>query len=86
MICAAANRLPAFKVISENKTHTERACTLELNDAIGMQEVLEGHTGIFEAICARDEATAVARTRVHLAHLDATLISASQNNPDFFED
>ncbi|SMX47862.1 GntR family transcriptional regulator [Maliponia aquimaris] len=86
LICVAADRLPAFKVISENKAHTERACTLELNDATGMREVLEGHVGIFEAIKAGDAETAVARTRVHLAHLDGTLISASQNNPDFFED
>lgn len=86
LICVAADRLPAFKVISENKTHTERACTLELNDDVGMQEVLEGHTGIYDAIRDGDEATAVARTRVHLAHLDGTLVSASQNNPDFFED
>ncbi len=86
LICVAADRLPAFKVIAENKTHTERACTLELNDAVGMQEVLEGHTGIYKAICDGDQETAVARTRVHLAHLDGTLASASQNNPDFFED
>lgn len=86
LICAAADRLPAFKVISENKTHAERACTLELNDAVGMQEVLEGHTGIFEAIREGDESTAVARTRVHLAHLDGTLVAASTNNPEFFED
>jgi DNA-binding GntR family transcriptional regulator len=86
LICLAADRLPAFKVISENKTHTERACTLELNDAAGMQEVLEGHTGIYDAICAGDEVSAVARTRAHLSHLDGTLASASKNNPDFFED
>lgn len=86
LICAAAERLPAFKVISENKTHTERACTLELNDAVSMQEVLDGHTGIYEAIKAGDEETAVARTRAHLAHLDGTLLSASKNNPEFFED
>jgi DNA-binding GntR family transcriptional regulator len=86
LICESADRLPAFKVISENKTHTERACTLELNDAVGMQEVLDGHTGIYDAICAGDAETAVARTRVHLAHLDGTLLSASKNNPDFFED
>lgn len=86
LICAAADRLPAFKVISENKTHTERACTLELDDAVAMQEVLEGHTGIYEAIRAGDEETAVARTRVHLAHLDGTLLSASKNYPEFFED
>ena len=86
LICVAADRLPAFKVISENKTHTERACTLELNDAVGMQEVLEGHAEIFEAIRKGDEVTAVRKTRIHLAHLDGTLLSASQNNPDFFED
>lgn len=86
LICSAADRLPAFKVISENKTHTERACTLELDDAAGMQEVLEGHTGIYEAIRDGDPTTAVARTRTHLAHLDGTLASASRNNPDFFED
>lgn len=86
LICVAADRLPAFKVISENKAHTERACMLELNDAAGMQEVLDGHTEIFNAIRAGDEATAVAKTRLHLAHLDKTLISASTNHPDFFED
>ena len=86
LICAAANRLPAFKVISENKTHTERACTLELNDAVAMKEVLDGHTEIFKAIRAGDEKTAVEKTRIHLAHLDGTLESASKNNPDFFED
>lgn len=86
LICVAADRLPAFKVISENKTHTERACTLELNDAAAMKEVLEGHTEIFEAIREGDEIKAIAKTRSHLAHLDGTLISASKNNPDFFED
>lgn len=86
LICAAADRLPAFKVISENKTHTERACTLELNDAVAMKEVLDGHTEIFEAIRTGDEKTAVEKTRLHLAHLDVTLASASKNNPDFFED
>ena len=86
LICAAADRMSAFKVISENKAHTERACMLELNDAAAMQEVLEGHTEIFDAIRAGDEATAVAKTRLHLAHLDKTLVSASRNYPDFFED
>ena len=86
LICVAADRLPAFKIISENKSHTERACTLELDDAVAMHEVLEGHTEIFEAIRAGDETTAVAKTRDHLAHLDGTLVKASRNNPDFFED
>jgi len=86
LICAAADRLPAFKVIAENKTHAERACTLELNDAVGMQEVLEGHTAMFDAIRKGDIDKAVAETRVHLAHLDGTLTSASQNFPDFFDD
>jgi len=86
LICHAADCAHAFKIISENKAHTERACTLELANAQGMQEVLEGHTGIFDAISDRDEETAVVRTRVHLRHLDATLSTASKNYPDFFED
>ena len=86
LICLAADRLYAFKIISENKAHTDRACTLELSDAEGMLEVLEGHRGIFESICEGDEETAVQRTRVHLRHLDATLSMASKNYPDFFED
>ena len=86
LICVAADRLPVFKVIAENKTHTERACMLELADAVGMQEVFDGHTEILDAIQQGDEETAVAKTRIHLAHLDDTLESASQNNPDFFED
>ena len=86
LICAAADRLPAFKVIAENKSHTERACMLELADAVGMQEVYEGHSEILAAIRDGDVQTAVAKTRTHLAHLDATLESASKNNPDYFED
>lgn len=86
LICDAANCLYAFKVIAENKTHTDRVCTLELADAAGMAEVLEGHTDIFDALSARDEERAVAMTRIHLAHLDATLATASENYPDFFED
>lgn len=86
LICVAADRLPAFRIISENKAHTERACTFELADAAGMQEVSDGHNAIFQAICDGNEDDAVIKTRVHLAHLDGTLASASKNNPDFFED
>jgi len=86
LICLAADRLHAFNVIAENKAHTDRACTLELADAQGMQEVLEGHTEIFDAIRDGDEERAVERTRCHLRHLDGTLSSASQNFPDYFED
>lgn len=86
LICLAADRLPAFKTIAENKTHTDRVCTLELSDAAGMQEVLVGHNGIFKAICDQDEKTAVEMTRHHLKHLDGTLESASRNYPDFFQD
>ena len=85
LICAAADCLPAFQVIAENKTHTDRVCTLELADVSGMAEVLEGHTGIFNAIVERNEDLAVAMTRNHLAHLDDTLKRASANYPDFFE-
>jgi DNA-binding GntR family transcriptional regulator len=85
-ICIAADCLPAFKTISENKSHTERVCTLELSDACGMKEVLEGHTDIFEALKKRDEETAVNMTRIHLRHLDGTLEKASTNFPEFFED
>lgn len=86
LICAAAGCLPAFETIAENKTHTDRVCTLELADADAMAEVLEGHTDIVEAIKSRDEDLAVERTRHHLAHLDATLTVASQNHPEFFEE
>ena len=86
LICVAADCLHAFKVISENKAHTDRACTLELSDAAGMLEVLEGHSEIFHAICDGDEETAAEKTRIHLRHLDATLFNASQNYPDFFEE
>lgn len=85
LICAAANCLPAFQTIAENKTHTDRVCTLELSDASGMAEVLKGHTDIFNAITQGNEDLAVAMTRHHLRHLDATLFRASEKYPDFFE-
>lgn len=86
LICAAAECLPAFKTISENKAHTERVCTLELADACGMKEVIEGHTNIYNALKNRDAETAVKMTRIHLRHLDDTLEKASKNFPDFFEE
>ena len=86
LICVAADRLPAFKIIAENKSHTERACMLELADTVGMQEVFDGHSEILNAIRKGDVQTAVAKTRTHLAHLDATLENASKNNPEYFED
>lgn len=85
LICLAADRLPAFNIIAENKTHTDRVCTLELADAAGMQEVLEGHGAILNAIRDGNEEHAVEATRIHLAHLDDTLEMASKNYPDFFQ-
>lgn len=86
LICLTADRLPAFKTIAENKTHTDRVCTLELSNACGMSEVLEGHHNIVNAIKNRDEETAVQMTRVHLSHLDATLEDARKEYADYFED
>lgn len=86
LICLAADRLSAFEVIAENKTHTDRVCTLELADDAGMAEVLEGHTAILDALRDKDEERAVAKTRIHLAHLDETLRTAFANYPDYFED
>lgn len=86
LISIAADCLPAFKIIAENKAHTDRVCMLELADAKGMREVLEGHTDIFDAIRTRDEDLAAAKTRSHLNHLDATVASACESYPDYFED
>ncbi|WP_424987515.1 GntR family transcriptional regulator [Microbulbifer sp. S227A] len=86
LICAAADRLPAFRVIAENKAHTDRVCMLELADEAGMQDVLRGHTAMFDAIRDGDQDRAVAATRHHLKHLDVTLAKASENHPDHFED
>lgn len=84
LICVAADNLPAFQSISENKAHTDRVCSLELSDATGMKEVLEGHTAMFDAIVQRDVEKAVQMTRLHLQHLDATLAIANEKFPDFF--
>lgn len=86
LICFAANRLPAFQTIAENKAHTDRVCTLELSDTSGMEEVIEGHTAIYDAIKQRDEDVAVAMTRHHLCHLDGTLARACDRHPEFFAD
>lgn len=86
LICLAADCLPAFNTIAENKAHTDRVCTLELANTDGMSEVLEGHMNIIKAIKKGDEETAVQMTRLHLAHLDDTLEKARANNADYFED
>ena len=85
LICQSAACLPAFKTITENKAHTDRICTLELADAAGMNETLEGHSNIIIALKKRDEELSVRMTRLHLAHLDGTIALAHQNHPDYFE-
>jgi DNA-binding GntR family transcriptional regulator len=86
LICLAADCTLAFRTIDEIKAHTDRVCMLELSDAAGRQEVLEGHTAIFNAICQGDVTKGVEATRIHLKHLDGTLVSAYENYPDFFEE
>lgn len=86
LICSAANCLPAFRTIAENRRHTDRVHTLELANVSGMSEVLEGHQNIIDAIKNKNEEEAVAMTRIHLAHLDDTLEDAYEHYPDYFED
>ena len=86
LICSAADRLPAFRTIAENRRHTDRVCTLELANVSGMAEVIEGHQNIIDAIKQKNEDAAVAMTRIHLAHLDDTLEDAYEHYPDYFED
>lgn len=86
LICTAAGRPTAFQTISENKAHTNRVCTLELQDADSMAEVLAGHTDMFEAISRGDIEAAVTATRVHLRHLDSTIEHVQEAYPHFFED
>lgn len=85
LICEAANQRSAFAVISEYKAHTDRICRLEMNDDDGMGEVIAGHTAIVDAIAANEPDQATECTREHLAHLDATIKSAEQKFPHFFE-
>ncbi|MEP2299086.1 MAG: GntR family transcriptional regulator [Hyphomicrobiales bacterium] len=86
LICSAADCLPAFRTIVENRRYTDRVCTLELANVSGMSEVLEGHQNIIDAIKNKNEEEAVAMTRIHLAHLDDTLADAHEHYPDYFED
>lgn len=86
LICEAADRSQAFSVIAAYKAHTDRVCTLELSDVFGMNEVLEDHRNIVNAIESQDEELAVALTRHHLSHLDGTLFKACENHANFFEE
>lgn len=86
LICVVADCVPAFKIIAENKAHTDRVCVLELSNVSGMNEVFEGHANIIRAIADGDEEEAVRFTRHHLAHLDDTLRNAQENYGDYFED
>ncbi|MEL6750978.1 MAG: GntR family transcriptional regulator [Pseudomonadota bacterium] len=86
LICVAARKPSAFKAISEYKAHTNRVCTLELRDAAGMEEVLSGHGAMFDAIKRGHIDDAVAATRLHLSHLDATIEQVRGQYPHYFED
>ena len=85
LICEAAKQPNAFTVVSEFKAHTDRICRIELDDAEGMAETVDGHTRIVEAIAGKDATAAAENACDHLAHLDSTLQSAQDKFPQYFE-
>ncbi len=85
LICEAAKQPNAFDVIAEYKAHTDRVCTVEMSDDKGMEETIDGHTGIVRALAEKNPEQAVKAARDHLRHLDTTIESALVSHPEYFE-
>lgn len=86
LVCISANAEFAFSTIAEGKSHSDRLCMICLTNKESMQELIEDHRHIFEALQQRDAQAMIDLTRSHLQRLDETLHVAVEEHSEYFKD
>jgi DNA-binding GntR family transcriptional regulator len=75
-----------FGTIAENKAMVDRLCVLSLSAPAAMDELLEDHKVIVDALKARDEEAVQKAIRAHLSRLDDVITGIRKSHADYFED
>ncbi|GLQ18183.1 GntR family transcriptional regulator [Maritalea porphyrae] len=75
----------AFQTASLNKAKVDRLCTLELDETGKLDQLLQDHISIAQAIFDNDPDRAIAAARVHFSRLDETIEKIRAAYPHYFE-
>lgn len=85
LLCAAANSDFVFEAIVENKAQVDRICILSLAQPAAMDELVDDHIKIVEAVFDQDEDAVVKAITLHLSRLDDVIAGIRKSHADFFE-
>lgn len=86
LLAEATGRVRLAHVLEREKAGLARLRSLCPAERDYMRLIVEEHTGIVEAIGARDEAAARARLSAHIGRVLTTLEALQRQHADFFED
>ncbi len=86
LLCASAGCEFVFESIIENKAQVDRICILSLAQPAAMDELLDDHRKIVDAVVARDEDSVIKEITHHLSRLDEVISGIRKSHADFFED
>jgi DNA-binding GntR family transcriptional regulator len=84
-LCEIAKVDFAFEVISAEKVKVDRLCLLGLSKQDRMPELLADHEGIAAMVKAGDSEGAIEVGMKHLARLDTTIETITQQQSNYFE-
>lgn len=86
LLCTAARSEFVFEAIVENKAKVDRICILSLAQPAAMDELVNDHIEIVDAVFAHDEEAVVKIITRHLSRLDDVIAGIRKSHSDFFED
>ena len=85
-LCDAGDSALMIGTIAENKAAVDRICVLSLSEPATMEELLEDHTLIADALRRRDESELIGAIKSHLSRLDDVIAGIRNSHAEFFED
>jgi len=86
LLCAAAGSEFVFEAIVEAKAQVDRICILSLAQPATMDELVDDHRRIFDAVASGDEGGVIREITTHLTRLDDVIAGIRKSHADFFED
>lgn len=86
MLCEVGEVGFAFDVIARDKAKVDRLCVLALSRDDRLEQLLNDHLVIAQAVSNNDEEGAVKVGMLHLSRLDSTINAIREEHADFFDD
>lgn len=85
LLAEAAGADFAIEQIKAHKAYIDRICVLSLKNVSEMEDLVQDHRTVFEAVAVRDFASAEAAMRLHLSRIEKTINTVRQSNADYFD-